>query len=110
MGKIIISQNAIAKIAGLSAMESYGVVGLVPYKFKDKIRYLLDKKAIDKGVDVKVDGRNVEIDLYVVIQGGTKVSEIAKTIISQVSYRVKSLTGIENVEVNVIVKGVKREE
>lgn len=110
MGKIVISQKAIAKIAGLATVESYGVVGLVPYNVKTKLLSLLEKNSLDRGVEVKIDGERVIIDLFVVIQGGTNILEVAKTIISQVTYVVKKITSINQIDVNVIVKGIKREE
>lgn len=110
MGKIIISENAISKLAALAAMECYGVVGLVPARMGDRFLSLLGKENLSRGVDVKINGKNVTINLYVILQGGVRVSEVANTIISQVSYKMKKLTSIKNIDVNVIVKGVKREE
>ncbi|NCO27770.1 MAG: Asp23/Gls24 family envelope stress response protein [Caldiserica bacterium CG02_land_8_20_14_3_00_36_38] len=110
MGKIIISQNSISKLAALAVMECYGVVGLVPARLGDRFLSLLGKENLSRGVDVKIDGKNVTINLYVILQGGIKVSEVANTIISQVSYKMKKLTGIENIDVNVVVRGIRREE
>jgi len=110
MGKIIISENAISKLTALAAMECYGVVGLVPARMGDRFLSLLGKENLSRGVDVKISGKNVTINLYVILQGGVRVSEVANTIISQVSYKMKKLTSIKNIDVNVIVKGVKREE
>ena len=110
MGKIIISENAISKLAALAAMECYGVVGLVPARMGDRFLSLLGKENLSRGIDVKINGKNITINLYVILQGGVRVSEVANTIISQVSYKMKKLTSIKNIDVNVIVKGVKREE
>lgn len=110
MGKIIISENAMSKLAALAAMECYGVVGLVPAGLGDRFLSLLGKENLARGVNVKIDERSVVIDLYVILQGGVKVSEVANTIISQVSYKMKKLTGLKQIDVNVIVKGVRREE
>ncbi len=109
MGKIIVSGKALAKIAAASAMECYGVVGFVPASLNRRFFSLLNKERILQGVIVKIDGRKVGVYLHVVIQGGVKVSEVAKTIISQVSYTFKNITSIEGVDVSVIIKGVKRE-
>jgi uncharacterized alkaline shock family protein YloU len=110
MGRIIISENAMSKLAALAAMECYGVVGLVPARLGDRFLSLLGKENLARGVNVKIDERSVVIDLYVILQGGVKVSEVANTIISQVSYKMKKLTGLKQIDVNVIVKGVRREE
>ncbi|BAL81112.1 Asp23/Gls24 family envelope stress response protein [Caldisericum exile] len=111
MAKIIITENAIKKIAAYSTIECYGVVGLAPKTFYDKILRTLKVEEYEAGVDVDIKSNdNVKITLYVIIQGGTNVLEIANTIISQVSYKVKQLTKIKNVDVDVIIKGIKGEE
>ncbi len=109
MGKIIVTKNAIAKLVTLTAMECYGVVGLVPTTFTGKVLSLLGKAELTKAATVKINNKKVIIDIYVVLQSGIKVSEVANTIVSQVKYKIKKLTGIKDLEVNVIVVGVKRE-
>ncbi|MGB9694932.1 MAG: Asp23/Gls24 family envelope stress response protein [Caldisericaceae bacterium] len=108
MGKIILSERAVAKIAALSAMESYGVVGFVPASFGKKVLSVLTGEDILQGVAVKINGKKVVVHLYVIVQAGIKVSEVAKTIISQVSYSFKNLVGLDDVEVDVVIKGVRR--
>jgi uncharacterized alkaline shock family protein YloU len=109
MGKIIVSKNAIAKLATLATMECYGVVGLVPTTFTGKVLSLLGKAELTKAATVEIKGKKVKIDIYVVLQSGVKVSEVANTIISQVEYKLKKLTGLKDIDVNVIVAGIKRE-
>ncbi len=110
MGKIIVSKNALAKLAALTTMECYGVVGLVPVSFTGKVLSLLGKPDLTKGINVEIKGKKVFFEIYVVIQSGVKVSEVAKTIINQVRYKLNKLTGIKDIEIKVIVSGVKREE
>ncbi len=109
MGKIIVSKNAIAKLAALSTMECYGVVGLVPITFTGRVLSLLGMQDLTKGIEVRIRKNTVSLDIHVVLESGVKVSEVAKTIISQVRYKIKQLTGIKNIDVNVIVTGVRRE-
>lgn len=110
MGKIIVSQNAISKIAAIAAEKCYGVVGLYPIKLGDRFLYFFGKSTPTRGIETRIDNSKVKINLYVIIQGGIKVSEVAQTIIEQVTYEIKKFTHIKDVDVNVIVKGVKREE
>lgn len=109
MGKIIVSKNALAKLAALSTMECYGVVGLVPVSFTGRVLSLLGMPDLTKGIEVKISGNRVAFDVHVVLESGVKVSEVAKTIISQVQYKIKQLTGIKDIDVNVIIAGVRRE-
>jgi len=46
----------------------------------------------------------------VILQEGTNILEIANTIVSQVSYKLKKILGIQNVDVNVVIKGIKGEK
>jgi uncharacterized alkaline shock family protein YloU len=111
MAKIIISENAIKKIAAYATIECYGVVGLAPKTFYDQILKVLKIEEYESGVDVDIlDNNSIKITLYVVVQGGTNVLEIANTIISQVNYKVKQLTHIKDVDVDVVIKGIKGEE
>jgi len=110
MGKIIISEKALKKIAAFATIECYGIVGLAPKTIYDKILNTLKLEEYEAGVDVDIlDNNSVKITLFVILQGGTNVLEIANTVISQVAYRVKQLTHIENVDVDIIIKGIKGE-
>ncbi len=109
MGKTIVSKNALAKLAALSTMECYGVVGLVPTTLTGKVLSLLGMEDLTKGINVKISGDHVLFEIHVVLESGVKVSEVAKTIISQVKYKLNKLTGIKNIDVDVVIAGVRRE-
>ena len=51
-GKISISANAIAVVAGFCALECYGVVDLVSHSIKDSVKYLIKKQPYAKGVKI----------------------------------------------------------
>ncbi len=111
MGRIFISERAIKKIAAFAATECYGVVGLAPKTIYNRILRVLKLEEYESGVDVEiVDNDTLIISLFVILQSGINVLEVSNTIISQVSYVVKNLTGIKNVDVNVIIKGIKGEQ
>lgn len=109
MGKIIVSENALAKLAALTTMQCYGVVGLVPTGFRERFSSLLSKDKASRGIEVEIQGRHVSFTVYVVLQSGVKVSEVASTIIRQVSYKLKKFTGLKDIDVNVVIKSVRRE-
>ncbi len=109
MRKIIVSKNALAKLVALTTMECYGVVGLVPVTLTDKVLSLLGKPDLTKGINVEIKGKSVSFEIFVVLQSGVKVSEVAKTIINQVKYKLNKLTGIKDINIEVVIAGVKRE-
>ncbi|MEF3245019.1 MAG: Asp23/Gls24 family envelope stress response protein [Caldisericaceae bacterium] len=110
MGRIIISERAIKKIAAFATIECYGVVGLAPKTIYDRILRVLKLEEYESGVDVEIiNNETLVISLFVILQSGINILEVANTIVSQVSYVVKNLTGIKNIDVNVTIRGIKGE-
>ena len=72
----------------------------------DGIAELLKKKNLAKGVKVEVGERQAAVDLYVILEYGAKVPEVAYKIQENVKRAIESMTGLEVVEVNVHVQGV----
>lgn len=67
-GRITITEEAIAQVAGYTALECYGIVNLISKRFSDNIADLLKKQRISKGVRVMTNGDRIFIDLYVIIE------------------------------------------
>lgn len=107
LGRIDIAEEVIATIAGMAAIECYGLVGMAPRKFADGIGELVGRESISKGVAVKIDHNQVQIDLYIVVSYGTKISEVAMNVMQKVKYAVENMTGLQVAKVNINVQGVK---
>lgn len=107
LGKVVLSEEVIATIAGVAATECYGIVGMASRKIKDGIAELLGRESLSKGVEVVLDADKVEISLYIVVGYGTRISEVARNVIEKVKYTVESTTGLEVTKVNIKVQGVK---
>jgi uncharacterized alkaline shock family protein YloU len=106
-GKIEISPAAIASIASQAVLESYGVVGMAAKSFRDGLVELLAPSASHRGVDVHLVNGQITIDLYVIIEYGTRISEVAHNIMSAVKFRVEKALGLSVAEVNVHVQGLR---
>ncbi|WP_334071758.1 MULTISPECIES: Asp23/Gls24 family envelope stress response protein [Paenibacillus] len=107
-GRIDISDEAIAVIAGSAAMECYGLVGMASRKqFKDGIAELLGRENLARGVEVKLDNNRLAIYLYIIVSYGTKISEVAHNIQQKVKYVLNEVVGLEVAEVGVVVQGVR---
>jgi len=107
LGQITISDDVIAAISGMAAHESYGLVGMASRTLTDGIADLLGIENISKGVEVKIDGEQVKINLFVVVEYGTRVTEVAKNVIDKVKYVVEAMTGLGVSEVKITVQGVR---
>lgn len=109
-GRIEISPNAIASLAGQAVLESYGVVGMANKNLRDGIAEILPGGHYRRGIDVKITDHQIVIDLYVVIQYGTRISEVAHGIINRVKFSVEKALGIPVTQVNVHVQGLHVDE
>ncbi|OPJ56917.1 Asp23/Gls24 family envelope stress response protein [Alkalithermobacter paradoxus] len=106
-GNIYIDTEVIAKIASQSAIECYGLVGM-GYKSKvDGLVELLKREHISKGVQVQIDEQELNIELFVIIQYGTKISVVADNIINRVKYSVEKFTGLKVNRIDINVQGVR---
>ncbi|MEW6725299.1 MAG: Asp23/Gls24 family envelope stress response protein [Bacillota bacterium] len=106
-GRISISDEVIATVAGVAATECYGIVGMASRKLKDGIAELLRRENLSRGVEVNVEGDEVGVSLYIIVGYGTRISEVAKNVTEQVKYSVESMTGLRVSRVNILVQGVK---
>ncbi len=106
-GSINIDESVIETIAGLAAIESYGLVGMSSRNATDGLVELLKKEHVKKGVKVYTDGERIVVDLFVVVQFGTKISVVADNIIDKVKYNIESMTGLKVEKVNINVQGVR---
>lgn len=107
LGSIHISYHAIATIAFQAALESYGVVGLATENFARGLARLFTKEPTS-GVIVGYNEEGmIDIDLFVIIEYGTRISSVAKSVANTVKFNVESMTGIAVNEVNVHVRGLR---
>lgn len=109
-GRVEISPTAIASLAGQAVLESYGVVGMANRNLRDGIAEVLPRGNYRRGVDVKLVEREIVIDLYVVIQHGTRISEVAHGIMNRVKFTVEKAVGLAVRQVNVHVQGLHVDE
>ncbi|CCQ93645.1 conserved hypothetical protein [[Clostridium] ultunense Esp] len=109
-GYIDIDDNVIATIAGLSAMESYGIVGMASKNATDGFFELLKRENLSKGIKVHIDKDQILIDLHVILQYGIRISVVAENIIEKVKFNVENLTGLKVKKINVYVQGIRVEK
>ena len=107
LGKILLADELVATMAGIATTECYGIVGMAGAAFKDGIAELLGRETLSKGVVVSMGEESLDIDLYVVVGYGTRISEIARNVTDKVRYVVESATGLKVSGVHIHVQGVK---
>ena len=107
MGKIEVSPKAIATIAANGVLRCYGIVGMAPANLGDGIAEILQVDNLHRGVKVQVVDGRIVIDLFVVIQYGTRISEVAQNVMETVKFGVERSLGMPVAEVNIHVQGLR---
>jgi uncharacterized alkaline shock family protein YloU len=107
LGHIHVSPQAIASIASSAVMASYGVVGMTNKNLAGDLAEILQKESWRRGVEVELQGDQIVIDLYVVLEYGLRLSEVAHNIMSAVKYQVEKLLGVPIGAVNVHIQGIR---
>jgi uncharacterized alkaline shock family protein YloU len=109
LGGIHISPNAIASIAYHATLQSYGVVGLAPKNFAEGVALTITHEPA-RGVSVRYDGENIDIDLYIIVEYGTRITSVADSVANTVRYNVEKDIGMPVHEINVHVAGLRLSE
>lgn len=106
-GKITISKEVLATIAGIAATDCFGVVGMSAKNIKDGIGTLLGRDSLSKGVEIEENDDHTSIKVYIIVGYGTKISVVAGNVMQNVKYAVETYTGLTIKNVSVIVQGVR---
>ncbi len=105
-GRIEVSPIAIASLAHKAVIRSYGIVGTVPKDLPTGIANVLSSES-RRGVVVRVKDGQIYIDLYVIIEYGTRIASVARSAMNVVKYTVEKNLGVPVAEVNVHVEGLR---
>lgn len=106
MGRIEVSPETIAAIAEEAVLQCYGIVGLASRRRRGIWTSIAPAARDQGGVVVRVDGDQVTLDLYVIIEYGTRISEVARNVMSSVKFAVEQALGVPVRQVNVNVQGI----
>jgi len=109
IGSIHVSPRAIATIAYHAARETYGVVGLAPKNLMKGLTQVLAKDPT-QGVEVHYDGVQINIELYIVVEYGTRIKSVAHSVSNAVRFHVEKALGLPVNEVNVHIQGLRVSE
>jgi uncharacterized alkaline shock family protein YloU len=105
-GKIDISSATIATITNQAVHQCYGVVGMSSKNLVNGIAQLLTRDN-RRGVDIKVKGDQIIIDVYVIVEYGVRIRVVAESIQNTVKFHVEKALGLPVHAVNVYVQGLR---
>jgi uncharacterized alkaline shock family protein YloU len=106
-GTIHIHDDVLADIAGYAALEQYGVVGMTSPNARTGMAQLLSRDKLRRGVVVKHAEDGVHVDLYVVLEYGTNLTEVARILANKVRYALECNADVKTAAVDVHVQDVK---
>jgi uncharacterized alkaline shock family protein YloU len=105
-GSITISPDAIASVAARAALTSYGIVGMASKNLMDGFVNAIARDP-RHGVDVAIDDDGITVDLYIIIEYGTRISSVSTSVANTVQYQVERSIGLPIVAVNVHVQDLR---
>ncbi len=106
IGSIHVSPRAIATIAYQSALRSYGVVGMASKNMVDGLAHRLANDPM-RGVEVKYQEEKIDIDLYIMVEYGTRIKSVASSVANTVRFHVEKALGLPVNQVNVHVQAIR---
>lgn len=109
LGRIEVSPRVVASIVSHAANESYGVVGMAARGLRDGIAERLNRETAHRGVQVQVAADGITVELYIIVEYGTRISEVAHNLMSAVRYHLEKMLGLPVLAVNVNVQGIHME-
>ena len=108
LGTITIAEEVVATVAGVAAIDCYGLVGMASRKqVKDSLSELLGRDNPGRGVEVRIRDDEVNVDLYIIVSYGTNIYEVAQNVRDKVRYVLNETIGIAVDRVNIYVQGVR---
>lgn len=110
IGNIKISVDVVAKIASISATEIDGVACMRTNFVNEVVQKLGAKKSGTQGVKVEIAEDMANIDLYLVVDYGVKIPELAWNVQEKVKESVEAMTGLSVTAVNIHIEGINFEK
>ncbi|HBQ64277.1 MAG TPA: Asp23/Gls24 family envelope stress response protein [Clostridiales bacterium] len=109
IGDVRVTDEVIAIIAGIAAIEVKGVAGMSG-GIVNGISEILGRRNMAKGVRVEAGEKEAVIDLFIIVEFGCRIPDVAWEIQEKVKEAVESMTGMRVIEVNIHVQGVSFEK
>ncbi len=106
-GQVNIKNEVLAKVAGVAAVECYGIVGMAMVNMTSGIAKLLMGDNITKGISLTLNKNKIYIDLHIVVEYGVNIKAVTENIISNVTYKLESFSGLEVGGINIFVEDVR---
>ena len=103
-GQISITTEVLTYLAGEAATGCFGVKGMIGRSKDGGALQLLRRESMSKGVTVhNNDDGSISLELHIGVDHGVNMSAVARSIINEVSYKLKKNTGVPVKAVDVYI-------
>ena len=109
LGEVDIDDQVIAMIAGIAATEVDGVASMAGNVTQEMIS-LMGVKNLSKGARVEVFDDSVSISLALNLKYGYAIPRVSAKVQDKVKSSVENMTGMNVIDVNVRIAGIKIEK
>ncbi len=106
-GRMTVTDRAVADIVGWTVLECYGVVGMAAPNLRRGVASLLPRARLHHGIKVEQAGEELRVKLYIIVEYGLNVAEVAGNVRSQVAYNVERMVGRPITALQIYVQGVR---
>ncbi|MCL1835520.1 MAG: Asp23/Gls24 family envelope stress response protein [Oscillospiraceae bacterium] len=104
-GSVNISDEVVAIIAAVAAIDVEGVHGLFVSPGKEQTK-MVGKKGLSRGVKLTNTGEEITVDVHVIVNMGVPVAEVGVEVQRAVAAAIEAAVGFTVSEVNVHICGI----
>ncbi len=105
LGEVKIADEVVSIIAGLAATDIEGVASMSG-GIAGGIAEVLGRRNLSKGVKVEVGAEDTKIDIFIVVEYGVRIPDVAWDIQESVKKGIEEMAGLKVAYVNVHVQGI----
>jgi uncharacterized alkaline shock family protein YloU len=106
LGTIHVSPEAVAAVAYHATLQSYGVVGLAPKNLAEGLASSITREPA-RGISVHHNGEEIDIDIHIVVEYGTRITSVASSVANTVRFHVEKALGMAVHHINVHIQGLR---
>lgn len=102
--------RVIRKIASIAANNIEGIIAMSGNLLSGITDKIMNSDSREKGIAVEVGQKQVAVDLKVICEYGISIPEVYEKTVSKITEDIKTMTGLEVVEINMHVDDIMTKE
>ena len=106
-GRIVVSRRAAAAVVAEAVAGCQGVVGIAPRNVRRGLDMLLRREDVERGIDVRLRDGRASIDVYVIVEYGTRIREVGRNLADTVCHAVERSLRVPVERVTVYIQGLQ---